>query len=226
VSFFKNRTILVPVKDSRRNGWGDFSVPNKTAAAVAIERETSLDEFPSATQHQRSPFAGPIEHTGRISDLELETFQVALVPFPKSDLNAGPNRIASGGSRMVLLPMTWKQLMSRVRKEIVSSPADNKTNLICFGEVRVDVLSMEVRRSGRLVELTAMEFKLLKFFVSNPNRVISRSDLLDEVWGYENYPSTRTVDNHILRLRRKLEPELSNPAHFRTVHGVGYKFTP
>lgn len=71
-----------------------------------------------------------------------------------------------------------------------------------------------------------MEFKVLRFLMSNPNRAISRNELLDQVWGYENYPCTRTVDNHILRLRQKLEVDLANPVHFRTVHGVGYKFTP
>jgi DNA-binding response OmpR family regulator len=71
-----------------------------------------------------------------------------------------------------------------------------------------------------------MEFKVLQFFVSNPNRVISRDDLLNEVWGYANYPCTRTVDNHVLKLRQKLEEEAAQPIHFRTVHRVGYKFTP
>jgi len=71
-----------------------------------------------------------------------------------------------------------------------------------------------------------MEFKVLKFFVSNPNRVISRDDMLNQVWGYENYPCTRTVDNQVLKLRKKLEAETEHPLHFRTVHGVGYKFIP
>jgi len=66
-----------------------------------------------------------------------------------------------------------------------------------------------------------MEFKVLKFFVSNPRRVISRDELLNEVWGYENYPCTRTVDNHVLKLRQKLELEPVHPVHFRTVRGMG-----
>ena len=82
-------------------------------------------------------------------------------------------------------------------------------------------------RCGELtVSLTAMEFKVLKFFVSNPNRVISRDQLLNEVWGYDNYPCTRTVDNHVLKLRQKLESEPADPVHFRTFHGIGYKFVP
>jgi DNA-binding response OmpR family regulator len=85
---------------------------------------------------------------------------------------------------------------------------------------------MEVLRSNRPVSLTAMEFKVLKFFVLNPRRAISRDALLNQVWGYNNYPYSRTVDNHIMRLRQKLEADGSRPVHFQTVHGVGYKFIP
>ena len=84
----------------------------------------------------------------------------------------------------------------------------------------------KLMRDGEPVVLTAQEFKTLKFLVQNPERVITRDELLNEVWGYQNYPSTRTVDNHILKLRQKLERDPANPVHFRTVHGVGYKFVP
>ena len=70
----------------------------------------------------------------------------------------------------------------------------------------------------------AQEFKTLKFFLQNPGRVISRDELLNHAWGYDNYPCSRTVDNHVLRLRQKLETDPSRPVHFRTVHRVGYKF--
>jgi DNA-binding response OmpR family regulator len=83
---------------------------------------------------------------------------------------------------------------------------------------------MEVQRDGTVVVLTAQEFKTLQFLVQNADRVISRDELLNEVWGYQNYPSTRTVDNHILKLRQKLERDPASPVHFRTVHGMGYKF--
>jgi DNA-binding response OmpR family regulator len=85
---------------------------------------------------------------------------------------------------------------------------------------------MEIHRNGRPVTLTSKEFKLLAYLIKNPRRVISRDKLLNEVWGYENYPSTRTVDNHILQLRKKLEPEPTNPKHFHTVHCAGYRFLP
>lgn len=95
---------------------------------------------------------------------------------------------------------------------------------LVFGDVKVNFSSMEATRKGLPVTLTTMEFKTLKYMAQNARRVVSRDELLNEVWGYENYPSTRTVDNHILRLRRKLEREPSRPVHFRTVHRAGYKF--
>jgi DNA-binding response OmpR family regulator len=85
---------------------------------------------------------------------------------------------------------------------------------------------MEARHKGQPVTLTVLEFKTLKYMIRNEGRVISRDELLNEVWGYEKYPCTRTVDNHILKLRQKLEREPSRPVHFRTVHSAGYKFLP
>jgi DNA-binding response OmpR family regulator len=126
----------------------------------------------------------------------------------------------------LLLPWTWKELVSRVRSEKRGLEPWVKSNVIRFGRVRVELSSMEVWRGELSVKLTAMEFKVLSFLLRNPKRVISRDHLLNEVWGYDNYPYTRTVDNHIMRLRRKLEPDPAKPIHFRTMHGIGYKFVP
>lgn len=95
-----------------------------------------------------------------------------------------------------------------------------------FSDVRINFSEMTAFRKGQPITMTAMEFKALKYLIQNPRRVISRNELLNEVWGYENYPSTRTVDNHILRLRQKLEREPSEPRHLITVHRTGYKFLP
>jgi DNA-binding response OmpR family regulator len=97
---------------------------------------------------------------------------------------------------------------------------------VAFGDVTVNFSAMEALRKGEPVVLTTMEFKTLKYLIQNARRVISRDELLNEVWGYENYPCTRTVDNHILRLRQKLESNPSRPVHFQTMHGAGYKFIP
>jgi DNA-binding response OmpR family regulator len=102
----------------------------------------------------------------------------------------------------------------------------NSTNTFEFGEVKGCLSTMQVYRDGRPVTLTSKEFKLLAYLINNPQRVISRDELLNEVWGYENYPSTRTVDNHILKLRKKLETDPAQPKHFDTVHCAGYRFLP
>jgi DNA-binding response OmpR family regulator len=102
----------------------------------------------------------------------------------------------------------------------------NATDTFEFGGVKGCLSSMEIHRNGRPVALTSKEFKTLAYLIKNPRRVISRDELLNEVWGYQNYPCTRTVDNHILRLRKKLETEPAHPKHFHTVHSSGYKFLP
>lgn len=105
-------------------------------------------------------------------------------------------------------------------------PDPNSADPLVFGDVTVSVSAMETHRRGRLVPLTCKEFKILMYLIKNPRRVISRDEFLNEVWGYQSYPCTRTVDNHIWQLRRKLEADPTDPKHFHTVHGAGYRFLP
>jgi hypothetical protein len=100
------------------------------------------------------------------------------------------------------------------------------SDVLVYGDVTISFSAMEVHRRGQPVSLTRQEFRTLAYLLKNARRVISRDELLNEVWGYESYPCTRTVDNHILRLRKKLESEPARPRHLRTVHGMGYKFSP
>lgn len=129
-----------------------------------------------------------------------------------------------GADDYVTKPFSPRELLARVRAALRRTARKENNDLISFDNISVDFTKMEVLRDGEPVVLTAQEFKTLKFLMQNAERVITRDELLNEVWGYQNYPSTRTVDNHILKLRQKLERDPGNPTHFRTVHGMGYKF--
>jgi DNA-binding response OmpR family regulator len=128
-----------------------------------------------------------------------------------------------GADDYVTKPFSPRELLARVRAALRHTRRVN-SNVMSFDNISIDFRKMEVLRDGKPVVLTAQEFKTLKFLVENADRVIGRDELLNDVWGYQNYPSTRTVDNHILKLRQKLERNQANPVHFRTIHGVGYKF--
>jgi DNA-binding response OmpR family regulator len=131
-----------------------------------------------------------------------------------------------GAHDYVTKPFSPRELLARVRTAMRRSTRTPASDSFSFGDVRIDFSKMELRRQDALIQLTAQEFKVLKFMVQNSERVLSREELLNHVWGYKNYPSTRTVDNHILKLRQKLERDPANPVYFRTVHSAGYKFVP
>jgi DNA-binding winged helix-turn-helix (wHTH) protein len=157
--------------------------------------------------------------------LESDNYQVALVPLGNKADREGRNSQAPLETKPVLvLPLTWRELLVRLGAGVGPSGSGRENGVVRFGEVFADFSSMEVSRSEESVTLTTMEFKLLRFLVQNAGRVIPRDEMLNEVWGYEHYPCTRTVDNHILRLRQKLELDPAHPVHFHTVHGQGYKF--
>jgi DNA-binding response OmpR family regulator len=93
-----------------------------------------------------------------------------------------------------------------------------------FANVVVDFRRYEARKAGRPVDLTRKEFGLLRLLAARSGEPVTRDDLLNEVWGYDANPTTRTVDNHVASLRAKLEENPSEPRHLFTVHGVGYKW--
>lgn len=159
------------------------------------------------------------------SELKKQSPAVPVIVLSAaSDVSDKVLLLELGADDYVTKPFSPRELLARVRAALRRTTRPSTVDKFSFRSIRVDFMKMEVLRDGKAVPVTAQEFKTLKFLVQNAERVITRDELLNEVWGYHNYPSTRTVDNHILKLRQKLEKDPANPVHFRTVHGVGYKF--
>ena len=131
-----------------------------------------------------------------------------------------------GADDYVTIPFSGRELIARLHAVARRTSRLRPRRCCLFEDVMIDFSRMEVTRGGENVVLTLKEFKTLEFLTKNADRVVSREEFLNEVWGYQNYPCTRTVDNHILRLRQKLESSPSEPSHLLTVHGAGYKFVP
>jgi DNA-binding response OmpR family regulator len=131
-----------------------------------------------------------------------------------------------GADDYVTVPFSPRELVARLRALIRRASRVSPEAVYVFADVVVDFSKMEITRGGGKITVTPKEFKTLEFLTKNAERTISRDELLDKFWGYQDYPCTRTVDNHILRLRQKLESDPSRPSHFLTVHCRGYKFVP
>ena len=130
-----------------------------------------------------------------------------------------------GADDYVSKPFSVRELLARVRALLRrSDPQKAPVDQLTFGDVVVDFPQFEARKKGQPVEMTPKEFGVLRYLAARSGQVVQRQKLLEEVWGYENYPTTRTVDNHIASLRGKLEEDPAEPRHLLTVHGVGYKF--
>jgi len=135
-----------------------------------------------------------------------------------------------GGDDYLGKPFDLRELILRVRAILrrtewmrTPSPAGDVLKL---GEATVDFRSYEARAKGRALQLSAKEILILRCLAERPGEVVSRAEILDRVWGYDAFPTTRTIDNFIVRLRRVLEPDPQDPRYIHTVRGTGYRLTP
>jgi len=131
-----------------------------------------------------------------------------------------------GADDYVTKPFSVPELLARIRaimRRIQKAKTGDMPSDLKFGEVSVDFKCFEARKGDKVLDMSRKEFGILRLLAARAGEVITRDELLDEVWGYDQYPTTRTVDNHIALLRTKLEDDPSKPRHLITVHGVGYK---
>lgn len=130
-----------------------------------------------------------------------------------------------GADDYVTKPFSIRELLARVKAVLRrAKPAAKQQEKYAFGEMELDTRTCQVSRKGKQVEFSSKEFDLLKYFLSHPGETLTRDRLLEEVWGYDRFPTTRTVDAHIVRLRQKIEIKPDEPRFILTVHGSGYKF--
>jgi two-component system alkaline phosphatase synthesis response regulator PhoP len=129
-----------------------------------------------------------------------------------------------GADDYLVKPFEMAELLARIEAILRRVPSTNVTESAHFGDVTVDFRKAEVAKSGKHLDLSAREFKLLRYFVEHRGATLSRDELLNEVWGYNSMPSTRTVDVHVAWLRQKLEDNPRHPQYIITIHGLGYKF--
>ena len=130
-----------------------------------------------------------------------------------------------GADDYVTKPFSIRELLARVKAVLRRSKSSRKEDeKYAFGEIEVDLRGCRVLRKGENLDFSSKEFELLKYFLSHPGETLSRDQLLEQDWGYDRFPTTRTVDAHIVRLRQKVEPKPDQPRFILTVHGTGYKF--
>ncbi|MGE5796081.1 MAG: winged helix-turn-helix domain-containing protein, partial [Ignavibacteria bacterium] len=132
-----------------------------------------------------------------------------------------------GADDYVTKPFGLRELLARIkailRRNESSSQSQQKNSFISIGRIEVNFSSYNALENGLAVQMSHKEFEILSYLWNNRNSTVSRDDLLNNVWGYDESPTTRTVDNFILKLRQKIEKDPDHPKIILTVHGIGYK---
>jgi two-component system alkaline phosphatase synthesis response regulator PhoP len=162
-------------------------------------------------------------------DLRRRNLQVPVIMLTAKAEEA--DRIGGfevGADDYVTKPFSIRELVARAQAVLrrASAPPAPVPDRVRIGHVTVDFKEYVVVNGQRRVALTPLELSLLRLFLAHPGEVITRERLLNEIWGFQSFPTTRTVDTFMLRLRQKIEPKPRHPVHFLTVYGAGYRFVP
>lgn len=190
------------------------------------ERKASRDKFDVILLDVMLPGKGGYD---LLRDIRIQGVQTpVLMLTARGRLEEKLLGLKLGADDYLTKPFEMLELVARIeallrRPASATSDAGN-TGVYTFDEIIVDLNRRSVSRGSKRIELSALEFRLLQFFILNDGEILSRREILREVWGYEGDPSTRTVDTHVTWLRRKLEDNAHHPQHILTVHGVGYRF--
>jgi DNA-binding response OmpR family regulator len=130
-----------------------------------------------------------------------------------------------GADDYITKPCSLRELHARIKANLRRGEIIKKEfSTFTFADIEIDFKKQKASKKGKPVQLSTKEFEILHFFVEHDDEVVSRDMLLDEVWGYDVYPTTRTVDNYILNLRKKIEEDAANPKYILTIHKSGYRF--
>ena len=131
-----------------------------------------------------------------------------------------------GADDYITKPFSIRELLARIKAHLRRAEREEKAvpKVYSFGDVEIDFAHFKVRRKGKELDFTSIEMEILKYFIAHRGEVVARDDFLDKIWGYESYPTTRTIDNHILKLRKKIEEDPAHPQYILSVYGGGYRF--
>jgi two-component system alkaline phosphatase synthesis response regulator PhoP len=131
-----------------------------------------------------------------------------------------------GADDYMTKPFSIRELLARIKAQLRREKREvrNVPKTYIFGDIEIDFVHFKVKGKGRESDLTSLEVEILKYLIAHRGEVVTREALLDKIWGYEKFPTTRTIDNHILKLRKKIEDDPAHPTHIFSVYGEGYRF--